>query len=309
MIIVAALYQFKSFPNFKEERQKILDLCTKNNVKGSLLIGLEGINGTISGTREGIDAVKDYLMNTLKFDTLEYKESLAPTYPFYRMKVKLKKEIVTLGVDGVDPNKEKGTYLDPKEWNELISDPNTVIIDTRNDYEFRVGRFKNSIDPDIKKFTDFPKFVEEHKNEWKGKKVAMFCTGGIRCEKSTAHAKLVGIDDVYHLKGGILKYLEEIPENENLWEGDCYVFDHRIAVGHGLKLTEYTSCGACREPLSKEDRNSPHYELGVSCPYCHGKRTEKQLKAARDRQYQINLANKRGTHHIGESRQVIIKNK
>jgi UPF0176 protein len=302
MILVAALYQFKSFPNYKEEQSRILDICHKNNIQGSLLIGLEGINGTISGDRQGLDMIKDYLVNTLGFDDLEYKESAAPSHPFHRMKVKLKKEIVTLGVEGVDPNAKKGTYLNPKEWNELISDPNTVLIDTRNDYEYRIGTFKNAIDPNIKKFTDFPKYVEEHKSEWEGKKVAMFCTGGIRCEKSTAHAKMLGIDNVFHLKGGILKYLEEIPKEENLWEGDCYVFDHRVAVGHGLSLADYTSCGACREPLSKEDRESDHYNLGVSCPHCYGKRTEKQMKAARDRQFQIDLANKRGSQHIGKSR-------
>ncbi|CAO5681892.1 MAG: hypothetical protein HEEMFOPI_00639 [Holosporales bacterium] len=302
MVIVAALYQFKRFFNFKEERQPLLDFCKKNNIKGSLLIGIEGINGTISGDRVGINNVKSYLVDHLKFDDLEYKESNAHEHPFYRMKIKLKKEIVTIGVDGVDPNNDKGQYLNPKEWNELLKDPNSVVIDTRNDYEFRIGRFKNSINPDIKKFTDFPDFVEKHKSEWVGKNVLMFCTGGIRCEKSTAHAKLVGISNVYHLKGGILKYLEEIPSDENMWEGVCYVFDHRVAVGHGLSLTEYTSCGACREPLSQEDRQSDHYELGVSCPYCYGKRTEKQMKSAKDRQYQIDLAHKRGSQHIGISR-------
>jgi UPF0176 protein len=302
MIIVAALYQFKEFQNFKEEQKNILELCKANNIKGSLLIGEEGINGTISGAREGINHIKNYLINILHFDDLEYKESLAENHPFYRMKVKLKKEIVTLGIEGVNPNKSKGQYLNPKEWNNLISQPDTVVIDTRNDYEIRIGTFKNALNPNIKKFTDFPKYVEEHKHEWKGKKVAMLCTGGIRCEKSTAHAKLIGIEDVYHLKGGILKYLEEIDENESLWEGDCYVFDHRVAVGHGLKHSNYSSCGACREPLSEADRKSPDYEVGVSCPYCVGKRTEKQIKSARDRQYQINLANKRGKTHIGELR-------
>ncbi|MBP9752614.1 MAG: rhodanese-related sulfurtransferase [Proteobacteria bacterium] len=299
MVIVAALYQFKSFIHFEEEKQPLLDFLKKNNVMGTLLIGKEGINGTISGSREGLDNVKNYLINHLKFDDLEYKESFADDHPFYRTKVKLKKEIVTIGVEGVDPTISKGEYLNPKEWNKMMEDSNTLVIDTRNDYEYRIGHFKKSINPDIKKFTDLPAFVEKHKHEWVGKNILMFCTGGIRCEKSTAHAKLVGIGNVYHLKGGILKYLEEIPESESMWEGVCYVFDNRVAVGHGLSLTEYTSCGGCREPLSLKDRESEHYELGVSCPYCFGKRTEKQIKSAKDRQFQINLCEKRGQYSRG----------
>lgn len=299
MVIVAALYEFRNFPNFKDVRKPLFDLCHKNGVVGSLLLGSEGINGTISGTRNAINSIKDYLVNTLGFKGLEYKESFADTQPFYRLKVKLKKEIVTLGVEGLDPNDKKGTYLNSREWDALIADPNTVLVDTRNDYECRVGSFKGAIDPKIKKFTDFPKFVEENIEKWKDKKVAMFCTGGIRCEKSTSLMRHLGVDDVYHLKGGILKYIEETPEEKSLWDGGCYVFDHRVVVSHGLKLTDYKSCGACREPISKKDRASELFEHGVSCPFCHGKRTEKQLKTARDRQFQINLAKKQGTKHMG----------
>lgn len=302
MVIVAALYQFKVFQNYKEIQPQLLDICKKHNVFGSLLLGVEGINGTISGTRSSIDYVKKYLIDTLGFEQLEYKESHADSHPFYRMKVKLKKEIVTLGVKDLDPNAQKGTYLDPKEWNELIADPDTVIVDTRNDYEYKVGTFKNALNPETQQFSDFPAYVEKHKEDWKGKKVAMFCTGGIRCEKSTSYMKSLGFDDVYHLKGGILKYLEDLPKDQSLWQGDCYVFDHRVAVGHGLELTDYTSCGACRQPVSKEERLSPLYEAGVSCHACYGKRSEKQQKSARDRQRQIQLAKERGTIHIGEVR-------
>lgn len=299
MVVVAALYEFRNFPNFQEVRKPLFDLCHSHGVVGSLLLGKEGVNGTIAGTRNAIDTIKDHLVNTLGFKGLEYKESCADTLPFYRLKVKLKKEIVTLGVEGLDPNDKKGTYLNPQEWDALISAPDTVLVDTRNDYECRVGTFKNAINPEIKKFTDFPKFVEDNIDKWKGKKVAMFCTGGIRCEKSTSHMRHLGFDDVYHLKGGILKYIEETPKEKSLWDGGCYVFDHRVVVNHGLELTDYKTCGACREPISAKDRESNLYEHGVSCPFCHGKRTAKQLKTARDRQFQINLAKKRGTTHMG----------
>ena len=299
MITVAALYQFKSFPDFESHRLPLKDFCKEHDIKGSLLIGKEGINGTISGKTENIRKVKAYLVDVLGFDDLEYKESFSGDHPFYRMKVKLKKEIVTLGVSGLDPNKDKGQYLNPKEWNTLLKDPKTLVIDTRNDYEFRIGSFKNAINPKIQKFTDFPDYVEKHKDEWKNSNIAMFCTGGIRCEKSTALMKYLRFDQVFHLKGGILKYLEEIPEAESLWEGACYVFDHRVAVGHGLRLADYTSCGGCREPLSQKDRLSPKYEEGVTCSYCYEKRSQSQIKSARDRQFQLNLAKVRGEVHMG----------
>lgn len=302
MVIVAALYQFKNFPDYMQHREPLQVFMKENGVKGSILIGSEGINGTVSSDRSGLDALKNYLENTLDFDDLEYKESTATEHPFFRTKVKIKKEICTIGVDGVNPCDGAGAYLNPQEWNNLLDDPDTILIDTRNDYELRVGTFKGAIDPNIKRFTDFPAYIDEHKEEWKDKKIAMFCTGGIRCEKSTALMRKIGFDNVYHLKGGILKYLEEIPVEKSKWEGACYVFDQRVAVGHGLALTDYTSCGACREPLNTQDRESSLYEEGVSCPYCHGKRTAGQIKAARDRQFQVDLAKKRGTQHIGASR-------
>lgn len=302
MIIVAALYQFKAFENYREIQPQLLDVCKKEGVFGALLLGAEGINGTISGLREGIDIVKAYLVNTLGFQNLEYKESFAEEHPFYRMKVKLKKEIVTLGVPSVDPVNQRGAYVSTQEWNQLIADPDTVVIDTRNDYEYKVGTFKNALNPKTDQFSDFPKYVEEHKDEWKGKKIAMFCTGGIRCEKSTSYMKSLGFDDVYHLKGGILQYLEDLPEEKSLWEGSCFVFDHRVAVNHGLELSDYTSCGSCREPVSVEDRTSDLFEEGVSCPQCYGKRTPHQLKRSKDRQRQIQLAKERGRVHLGDVR-------
>lgn len=300
MITVAALYQFKKFPLYNEESENLKKLGLRLNIKGSLLLGEEGINGTISGTTENIHTIKKYLVEHLGFDNLEYKESTALTHPFYRLKIKLKKEIVTLGIKDLDPNEDKGQYLNPLDWNTLLKDKNTIVIDTRNDYEYNIGTFKGAINPKIKKFTDFPAFVETNKDTWKNKNIAMFCTGGIRCEKSTAFLKYLKFEQVFHLKGGILKYLETIPKTESLWEGFCYVFDHRVAVGHGLSLTDYKNCGGCRMPLSLEDRNSLTFEEGVQCLHCAGTRTNDQLKASRDRQFQIKLAYERGHKHMGD---------
>jgi UPF0176 protein len=299
MITVAALYQFKKFPDFAEEAQSLKKLGLQLDIKGSLLLGEEGINGTISGIAENIYTLKNYLVEHLGFDNLEYKESTALVHPFYRLKIKLKKEIVTLGIKDLDPSKDKGQYLDPIDWNALLRNKNTIVIDTRNDYEYKIGTFKGAINPETKKFTDFPAFVEKNKENWKDKNIAMFCTGGIRCEKSTAFLKYLKFDQVFHLKGGILKYLEIIPEAESLWEGFCYVFDHRVAVGHGLALTDYKNCGGCRMPLSPEDRQISTFEEGVHCLHCVELRTTDQLKAARDRQLQIKLANERGYKHMG----------
>jgi len=299
-LTVAALYEFRAVDDPESVKHRLEDFLNQyTNIKGSLLIGNEGINGTVAGDYDSIQALKEFLGEALGFMHMEYKESTANDMPFYRMKIKLKKEIVTLGVDGISPTVQRGKYVHPKEWNDLIQDPETIVIDTRNDYEVRIGSFKNAVNPHVQKFTDFPKFVEDHKEEWKNKKIAMYCTGGIRCEKSTALMKTLGFEDVYHLKGGILKYLEEIPQKDSLWEGVCYVFDHRTAVDHGLALTAFKTCGACREPLSKEEQEHPHYEEGVSCPHCYGKRSQEQLKAARDRQFQMMLAQKRGTLHLG----------
>lgn len=300
MFTVAALYQFKSFPHYVEEQPALKALCDQHGIKGTLLLGEEGINGTIAGTREGIDAVSRYIRSHLGFNDLEYKESFAETMPFYRMKVRLKKEIVTLGVPGTSPTKTVGEYLNPQEWNELISNPETILIDTRNDYEYAIGTFKGAIDPNIQCFTQFPEYVEKNLADKKDKPIAMFCTGGIRCEKSTSYFKDLGFEKVYHLKGGILKYLEEMPEEKSLWDGECYVFDQRVSVGHGLKVGHYELCRGCRNPISSEDKLSPKYEEGVTCPHCCDKVDEKHKNRARERHRQTLLAKKRNGSHIGD---------
>ncbi len=297
--LVAALYHFVTLPGFAELRQPLQALCEESGVKGTLLLAREGINGTIAGPDEGIRKVLAFLRAQPEFSALEHKESRASKMPFLRMKVRLKKEIVTMGVENIDPNEVVGTYLDPREWNELIADPDTILIDTRNDYETAIGLFKGAVDPDIKTFREFPGWVRDNPGLHNKPKIAMYCTGGIRCEKATAFMKQEGFEEVYHLKGGILKYLEEVPEEESLWEGACFVFDERVSVTHGLKEGEHTLCHACRYPLTPEDRRSPLFEEGVTCPHCHGKHSAADLTRYRERQKQMDLAKKRGTRHIG----------
>jgi UPF0176 protein len=298
-IIVAALYKFVSLPDYQEIRPVLQACCDQHQIKGTLLLAKEGINGTIAGSREGINAVLAFLRSDPRFATLEHKESHADEMPFYRMKVKLKKEIVTMGVPDIDPNHIVGTYVKAEDWNAIISDPNVVLIDTRNDYEVAIGTFKGAIDPNIKSFRDFPDWIRQQKNLEKKPKVAMFCTGGIRCEKSTAFMKAEGFDEVYHLQGGILKYLEVVPEENSLWQGDCFVFDERVAVGHGLKLSEYELCRSCRYPLNPADKQSPHFELGVSCAHCHDQSGDEKKHSLRERQRQVELATARGEMHVG----------
>ncbi|MGF0539186.1 rhodanese-related sulfurtransferase [Agrobacterium sp. ES01] len=296
---VAALYHFARFPRFESFQEPLYALCQENGVKGSLLIASEGINGTIAGSDEGIANVLAFLRAQPEFSALVHKESRASKMPFLRMKVRLKKEIVTMGVENIDPNKIVGTYVEPKDWNELISDPETIVIDTRNDYETSIGIFKNAIDPNTKTFREFPDWVRNNTGLHNKPKIAMYCTGGIRCEKATAFMKEQGFDEVYHLKGGILKYLEEVPEEESLWEGACFVFDERVSITHGLKEGEHTLCHACRYPLTAEEVRSPLYEEGVACPHCHATRTEEDRLRYRQRQKQIALAKTRGEKHIG----------
>lgn len=299
-VVIAALYQFAKLPDYKEMRQKLFDLCAPLGIKGTLLVAEEGINGTVCGSREGIDTLKAFLDSDGRFNNLEYKESFSDKQRFYRLKVRLKKEIVTLGVEGVSPTKKVGQYVEPEDWNKLISDPEVVVIDTRNDYEYNIGTFKGAINPNTDTFREFPAFAKQFLNPEKHKHVAMFCTGGIRCEKSTAYMLEEGFENVYHLKGGILKYIELIPEDESLWEGECFVFDQRVAVAHGLKQGTYTSCHACRIPLSEEDRKSEHFEEGVSCPHCYDTLSEKTRLRAESRQQQVSLAQKNGTTHMGK---------
>ena len=306
-VVVAALYHFAKFPEFQTYRQPLKDLMLANNVRGTLLLAREGINGTIAGSRQGIDAVIQFIKQDDRFTNIEVKESYSDGNPFYRTKVKLKKEIVTMGVEDIDPNHIVGTYIDAENWNDLISDPEVTLIDTRNNYEYQIGSFKGAVNPETDTFRDFPEFVKKNLNPEKHCKVAMFCTGGIRCEKSTAFLKQQGFDEVYHLKGGILKYLEQVPEKETLWEGECFVFDNRVTVDHDLERGHYDQCHACRMPISEKDKKSEHYQKGVSCPYCFDKHSRQQAKRFAERERQVELARDRGENHIGQPMQDIIE--
>src|SRR5690606_36531010 len=301
--IVAALYKFVTLPDYRAMQKPLFDYCESQQVKGTLLLAEEGINGTIAGTSAGIAAVLDYLRRDSRLATLEHKESWAEKMPFYRMKVKLKREIVTMGVPNIQAGSMAGTYVKPQAWNALIDDPDVVVIDTRNDYEVAIGTFKRAVNPRTTSFSEFPQWVQEQSAEGgllaKGAKVAMFCTGGIRCEKSTAYLRSQGFDEVYHLQGGILKYLETVPPEESRWDGECFVFDERVSVRHGLEPGEYELCRACRLPLSAEDKASDDYQEGISCPYCHGTHTEEQLQRFKERQKQVELARARDQRHIG----------
>jgi len=298
-IVVAALYKFVSLPDFHELREPLLDHCLAQNIRGTLLLAEEGINGTVAGSREAIDSLLAYLKADPRLADLSHKESFDSSQPFYRMKVKLKKEIVTMGIDGIDPNEVVGTYVKPKDWNALISDPDVVLIDTRNDYEVEIGTFKGAVDPKTESFRQFPEYVRQNYNPAKHKKVAMFCTGGIRCEKASAFMKREGFEEVYHLEGGILKYLEEVDQPDSLWQGECFVFDNRVSVKQGLEPGEYALCHGCRWPITDADRQSDKYEEGVSCPACHDTLTDEQRQRFRDRQKQIELARQRNVPHVG----------
>jgi len=302
MYVVAALYKFVALPDYVELREKLYQHLVLNKVKGTLLLAEEGINGTICGTREGIDAVRQWLDADGRFEGLSYKESFADEPAFYRTKVKLKTEIVTMGVPGVNPQHIVGTYVKGEDWNRLIEDPDTILIDTRNDYEVAIGTFKNAVNPNTTSFREFPQWAAENLDKTKHKKVAMFCTGGIRCEKSTAYLKEQGFDEVYHLDGGILKYLEEMPEDNSLWQGECFVFDQRVAVKHGLEQGSYDQCYACRMPLSQADMQSDKYLQGMSCPHCHDQLSAEQKASFAERQKQIELAKKRGEQHIRDGK-------
>ena len=300
-IVVTALYHFVRLENFQALRQPLLDVMLANEVKGTLLLANEGINGTIAGSRTGIDAVLNWIRQDQRLAGVDSKESYTDEMPFYRSKVKLKKEIVTMGIEGIDPKEVVGTYVDPKDWNALISDPDVVLVDTRNDYEYNIGSFKNAINPNTETFREFPEYVKQNLNPGKHKKVAMFCTGGIRCEKSTAYLKEQGFDEVYHLKGGILKYLENVPKEDTLWQGECFVFDNRVAVNHDLEKGQYDQCYACRYPITEADKLSPHYEQGVSCHHCYDQTTAEQRAQFAEREKQMQLAKARGEDHIGMS--------
>jgi len=298
-IVVCALYRFVSLENFEELQTPLLNIMKTNQVKGTLLLACEGINGTIAGEQEGIDNVLNWLTSDPRLANLTVKFSFDTDNPFYRTKVKLKKEIVTMGVEGIDPNRTVGTYVKPKDWNALISDPDVLLVDTRNDYEISIGTFENAVDPKTTNFREFPEYVKENLDPAKHKKVAMFCTGGIRCEKSTAYLKEQGFDEVYHLEGGVLKYLEEVPEEETLWKGECFVFDNRVSVNHQLEKGQYDQCHGCRLPITEEDKKSDKYMQGVSCHHCHDSLSEEQKARFLEREKQIRLSKERGQAHIG----------
>ena len=300
-ITVAALYRFAAFADPASMREPLFAKCEELGIKGTLLLAREGLNGTIAGTDNAIGAIIDHLRALPDCADLEVKYSYAAKMPFIRLKVRVKQEIVTMGEPDIDPRASVGRYVSPEDWNALIADPDTVVIDTRNDYETAIGTFEGAVDPHTASFRDFPAWFREHREDLlEGrKKVAMFCTGGIRCEKSTSFLRAEGVEEVYHLKGGILKYLETVPEEESRWQGECFVFDERVAVGHGLKQGDYTLCRACRMPLDEEDRQSPDFAEGVSCPHCIGDRDETQRARYAERQKQVELARKRGVGHVG----------
>ena len=302
-IRIAALYQFARFADPKTLRAPLLALCEENGVRGTLLLAREGINGTIAGSDSGVEAVLDHIRTLPGCNAIEVKESRAEGLPFHRTKVRLKKEIVTMGQPDLDPLAGVGTYVAPEDWNALISDPDTIVIDTRNDYEVQIGSFEGAIDPQTTSFREFPEWFRakraELEAEGRSPKIAMFCTGGIRCEKSTAFARAEGVEDVFHLKGGILNYLEHVPEDESLWRGECFVFDERVSVGHGLAPGDHGLCRACRRPLDRDDMAHNHYVEGVSCPRCYPERSDEQRARYAERHRQAELARARGEEHIG----------
>jgi len=297
---VAALYRFARLDGFEALRAPLAAFCCGRGIKGTLLLAHEGINGTVAGSEAAIAELIDHLETIEGLAGLEVKYSSAEAMPFHRMKVRLKREIVTMGVEDIDPAGSAGTYVAPADWNTLIADPDTIVIDTRNAYEVSIGTFKGAIDPATASFREFPAWVEKHRDEFDGRKVAMFCTGGIRCEKATAYVKSLGFEDVFHLKGGILKYLEEVPAEESLWQGECFVFDERVSVSHGLTEGDAELCRACRHPLTPEDRLSPNYAAGVSCPHCFAARSDEDRARYAERQRQVELAQAQGRGpHIG----------
>jgi UPF0176 protein len=312
--LTLALYKFVPLPDFADLRAPLLALCNARQVKGTLLLAAEGINGTIAGAPESVRAVLAHLQVDARFASLQAKESWSCEPPFLRMKVRLKKEIVTLGVPGVSPTQMAGQYVKPHDWNALISDPDVLVVDTRNDYEVAIGTFAGAVDPRIKTFADLPAWVARQEQaggllnpeaagdgqpDARRPKVAMFCTGGIRCEKSTALLRLHGFEDVYHLEGGILKYLETVPPENSLWTGECFVFDERVSVGHGLVPGDYELCRSCRRPVGDAGRASPHYVKGVSCEACFDATSDAQKQGFAERQRQVQLAQERGVAHVG----------
>ena len=308
--VVAALYQFTTLDDFRSLQKPLLTTMLSLDIKGTLLLAHEGINGTVAGTQVSIDKLLNWIRSDIRLANVDAKFSYDDSIPFYRTRVKLKKEIVSMNVENIDPINSSGTYVKPKDWNALISDPDVVLVDTRYDYESAIGTFKNSIIPNTTSFREFPYYSANELSNFKQRKVAMFCTGGIRCEKSTAYLKQQGFEEVYHLQGGILKYLEDIPESESLWEGECFVFDNRVTVNHSLEKGNYDQCHACRLPITVEDKKSNKYRQGVSCPSCYNKKSDIKRFRLKEREKQVQLAKQRGEPHIGSAvKQIAAKNK
>ena len=297
--VVCALYKFVAIDDVPTLQNQLLNLLTAEEIKGTLLLAAEGINGTVAGTRAAIDKLQTWLTKDGRFAGMVFKESEAAEPPFLRTRVKLKNEIVTMGVGGIDPNQLVGTYVKPEDWNALISDPDVITIDTRNSYEVKIGTFEHARDPKTTSFREFPEYAAKELDPGRHRKVAMFCTGGIRCEKSTAYLKAQGFDEVYHLEGGILNYLETVDEKDSLWRGECFVFDERVTVDHQLHAGSYDQCHACRMPISDDDKASADYQPGVSCPHCINVKSDEDRERYRQRELQLNLARQRGEQHIG----------
>lgn len=299
MYEVSAFYKFVDVRDPASIRQTLEEAGHRHGIIGTILLAPEGINSTIAARTGRMDGFMEEVRSLEPFSELEEKRSFAKEAPFYRFKVRLKKEIVTLGVPGADPRKAVGTYVDPKDWNALVKDPETLLVDTRNDYEVGMGHFQGAVDPHTASFRDFPQWAEENLAGKKDQKIAMYCTGGIRCEKATSLLKQMGYENVYHLKGGILKYLETVPPDQSVWEGSCFVFDQRVGLEHGLDESGHTLCHGCRRPLSPEDLKDPRYEAGVSCPQCADSLPPQKIARLRERQKQVQLARQRGETHIG----------
>ncbi len=296
---VAAFYKFVELPDYEALRLPLVEQCESLMVCGTILLAAEGINGTVAASPQAIEQLFAYLRSDERLSDLTYKISHTDEAPFHRMKVRLKKEIVSMGVPDCKPAQLSGVHVSPKEWNQLITDPEVIVIDTRNDYEVDIGTFKGAINPNTESFREFPEYVQKQLAENKQQKIAMFCTGGIRCEKASSYLIEQGFENVYQLSGGILQYLEDVPVSESQWQGECFVFDDRVSVDHDLLQGQYDLCHACRHPITDEDMTSPHYQPGASCPNCYDKISEEKRKGAAERHKQVQLAKQRGEQHIG----------
>ena len=300
-IVIATFYHFSRFEDLAMLRDCLLKNLSMHGIKGTVLLAPEGVNGTLAGSRNGIDNALRVLRTLPNCAYMEYKESNARIMPFFRLKVRVKREIIAMKVPGVDPQSIAGSYVEPRDWNNLISDPKTILIDTRNDFEAKIGTFYNATNPGTLRFSDLPGWLEKNRSKLVKRNIAMFCTGGIRCEKATSYLKQRGINDVFQLKGGILSYLDQVPETESLWQGECFVFDYRVSLKHNLEPGEYKLCHACRRPISSIEQQSPNFVHGVSCDYCINQRTDKQRERYAARQTQVELAENNGECHLGRT--------